>query len=264
MNPNNPFLLRPENGRFIDGETQQLSGRLPVGCAWVPVVIALLAIFVMLLAAFQGKRVTSFKRHRAVVQGRLIGRRVSASPGMVDVETGMVHGGEDDYLLTYRFDIPAAVGQKSFEREASVSKGAYDSVRLGDKVRVIYDAANPAFSVLQCEGDPTEPFILVVFGYGLLGVAILAFVLLAVLWWKFRCLALHGRQLQGRVVSCTGTKHEDGGLIVRLEYKFSSPSGREIADSAVAFRANLTESTLPAPDSAVAVIYYSDSIYQLL
>jgi hypothetical protein len=112
---------------------------------------------------------------------------------MVDVKTGMVNGGEDDYLLTYRFDIPAAVGPKSFEREASVSKAEYDKVRVGDKVRVIYDAANPAFSVLHCEGEPTAPLILVVVGYTLFTVATVTIVLLVVLWWRFRCLALHGR-----------------------------------------------------------------------
>jgi hypothetical protein len=160
-----------------------------------------MAIFVMLLAAFQGKRVISFKQHRTVVQGRLISRRVSASPGMIDVETGVVHGGEDDYLLTYRFDIPAAVGPKSFEREASVSKTEYDKVRVGDKVRVIYDAVNPAFSVLQCEGDPTEPFILVTFGYGLFAVIIMAVVLLAVCTGGSACCRI------SNIVTCSGAKN---------------------------------------------------------
>jgi hypothetical protein len=264
MTSNKPFLLHPENRRFLDGETRHLSGHLPVGCLSVPVVISLVAILVFWAADFRGKRVNSFKQNRAVAQGRLIDRRVSSSPALVDVETGVVHGGEDSYLLIYRFDIPAPNGRKVFEREASVSKEEYDKLRVGDRVRVIYDAANPSFSVLQCEGEPTEPFILVVFGYSLLAVAIVAIVLLAVFWWRYRCLALHGQQLEGRVVACTGTKHEHGDLIVRLKYKFDSPSGREITDSAVAFRADLTESTLPAPDSALVVVYYSDYIYQLL
>ena len=35
--------------------------------------------------------------------------------------------------------------------------------------------------------------------------------------------------LEARVVACIGTKHEDGGVILRLNYRFYSPSGREIA-----------------------------------
>jgi hypothetical protein len=258
-----PFLLRPENQKFLTGETQRLPGSTRPTLFLIPALLAVLALALFWAARRQWAQEESFRRNRVAAGGTIIDRRESSSPGVPDFENG-IFTSDDDYLVTYRFEAVTPAGRRAVQREASLSKQDYGRWQVGAPVAVTYDPTNPSFSRMQGEGGPPQGLVLAVLGTVLLGASALIGLGVLVSWQRGRCLALAGAKLEGQLVRCTGKKHEDGGLILELEYRFLSPSGRVITGSASAFRGDLTELTLPAPQSRLVVLYHSESIYQVL
>ena len=258
-----PFLLRPENQKFLAGETQRLPGSAGPALLLIPALLAVLALAFFWGARRQWDQEQSFQRNRVTARGTVVGRRESSSPGVPDFENG-VFTSEDDYLVTYRFEAVTPGGPQAVDREVSLSKQDYGRWQVGAPVTVTYDATNPSFSFMTGEGPPTQGIVLAVFGSVLSGLSVLAGLGVLAAWRRSRCLALDGAKLEGRLLRCTGKKQEDGGLTLELEYRFVSPSGRAITGTASASRGDLTELTLPAPQSPLVILYHSDSLYQLL
>jgi hypothetical protein len=258
-----PFLLRPENQKFLAGETRRLPGTPGLVHFLIPVLLAAVALGCFWWGRREWDRVQSFRRNGVTAQATVVGRRVSTSSGVPDVETGMMSS-DDDYLVKYRFEALAPGGRRAVEREASVSRQDYDRWRPGAVVAVTYDPADPSFSRMQGEGEPRPHGFPVLAGTALLGGSALLGLFVLATWWRNRRLTRDGAKLEGRVVSCTRKEQKDGGVTLELEYRFVSPSGRVLVGTATTSRRAGAEPTLPAPESPVVVLYCSDRVYQLL
>jgi hypothetical protein len=188
---------------------------------------------------------------------------MTSSPGVPDPDF-LIASSEDDYLVKYQFEASLGGGQRTFEREASVSEAEYRKLKPGTKVNVAYDPIDPSESRLEIESTSLAPMFLVVAGWSLVAISVLAFAGAIVARRRNQLLCQYGQKLQGHVVTCQATDHEDGGLVLQLTYCFTSTSGREITARAAAFRKDLTKETAPAPNAPLVVLFYSDSIYQVL
>jgi hypothetical protein len=257
-----PFLLRSENQKFLAGETPRLSGAPGSNLLVIPVVLAVASLVAFWLAYRLREQEQAFRRNGVTVQGTVIGRHVGSSGGAVDIETGVVDS-SDDYLVKYRFEAVTPRGRKTLEREASLPKEEYDKCRVGAAVAVSYDPADPSSSRMQGEGESTPHVLLTLLGTTLLTAGVLTGLFLRAAWWRNRCLTLDGTRLEGRVVSCTSKKQDGGGATLELKYRFVSPSGTVIVDSAAASR-GAADLTPPAPETPLVVLYHSDIVYQVL
>jgi hypothetical protein len=257
------FLLHPESEQFLSGDDSHLPGHIGVGCLLAPVAVLLLALASFWAANFQAKELDSLRRNRAGVRGKVVSRHVGTTVGGIDVET-FATSVDDDYLVKYRFEVPAANGPQTFEREASVPEKDYQGLKPGSRVNVVYDQKNPSHSRLECEADSHDPVVVFVGGYMLSGVSIVGFIAAVVYRKRNRSLCREGQKIDGRVVNCEGTDQEDGGLHLKVKYSFDSPSGREITDTVSASRNDLTKETLPAPGTPLVVFYLNDKVHRLL
>ena len=258
-----PFLLRPENQKFLAGETRRLPGTPGLVHFLIPVLLAAVALGCFWWGRRECDRVQSFRRNGVTAQATVVGRRVRSSPDVPDFETGMISS-DDDYLVKYRFEALAPGGRRAVEREASLSRQDYDRWPPGAVVAVTYDPADPSFSRMQGEDESSLHVFLAVAGTVLLGGSALVGLLVLAAWCRDRRLTRGGAKLEGRVVSCTSKEQEDGGVTLELEYRFVSPSGRVLVGTATTSLSAGAEPTLPAAESPVVVLYCSDRVYQLL
>jgi len=259
-----PFLVNPQNQKFLSGETGTLVGSPPLGCVvLIPVLFGLFSVAAFALAHHQCHDVQFFKEHAAQAQGTVIHKRVHTSAGMVDVETGMVES-SDDYLVKYRFEGQTQAGVGAFVREAAVPEEVYRRLTVGSHVAVRYDRADPSSSRLIWELQMRMASVLTIMGATLAGTGILGSLAALAGWRSNRQMAREGRILPGRVVSCTASKAEEGYLQVQLSYCFEVPPAREITAAVRMSRQDLTEATLPPPLTPLMVLYRSDASYRVL
>jgi hypothetical protein len=258
-----PFLLHPENGPFVRGETNRLPRLSGVVCVIVPVLVALVAMPCFWIGHYRWKEAQSFDANRTVAIGTVVSRRIDSSVAMVDFEFGTVHS-DEEYLVHYRFEAAGPVGAQAFDREASVSEDDYNRLQPGAPLTVTYDRTDPSVSRIVEETASAPHVVLAVLGVMTLVMAGVTGLVLAVWWWKWRRLARDGQRLQGSVVSCTTKNDDEGRLVVDLQYRFVTPSGREITDTVTSSRKDWTEAARPEPQTPVVVLYLSDTNYQLL
>jgi hypothetical protein len=82
-----------------------------------------------------------------------------------------------------------------------------------------------------------------------------------------------GEVLAGTMVACTARRETSAEAafgdvtrthIVTVDYRFTTPAGNEIADRDEHNRPDLRRAEVPAPDTAVRVLYLDESTYALL
>ena len=77
-------------------------------------------------------------------------------------------------------------------------------------------------------------------------------------------LAREGRVVPGEVVFCSGTRRDDGSLVVNMKYRFQAPDGRTLESVERFSGARLPGEMLPAPHTAVAVYFAAEDCYTVL
>jgi len=238
---------------------------LPIGmgCLIAPCLVAVIALTGVWLGNAQSRKTIAFRLNCVVVQGRVLDLRVTSSPGVPDPDL-LITSSEDDYLVKYQFKASIGGGPRTFEREASLSETDYHRLKPGSPVNVAYDPNDPSESRLEIESKSVSPLFLVVAGWSLVAISVFALAGAIVVRRRNRLLRQYGQKRQGHAVTCQATDHEDGGLVLQLNYRFASPTGCEITARAAAFRKDLTKDKAPLPNAPLVVLYYSDSIYQVL
>jgi hypothetical protein len=257
-----PFLIRPENGKFLRGETQRLPGSPAPVLFLIPSLLIAGSLGCFCLAGGQWRQLQHFRQHAVTTRGTVLSKREHSSLGMPDLETGMISS-DEDYLVKYRFEANTPAGPRTVEREASVGKADYDRWQAGDAATVTYDPEDLTSSHMDGEDQSAPQVALTVGGVLSLGGGMLLGVLLAACWWRDRCLTRDGTKLGGRLVNCTSSPRKDGGTLFEVQYQFVSPTGRVFVDRALISRDGGADLP-PTPGSPVVILYHSDSCYQIL
>lgn len=111
-------------------------------------------------------------------------------------------------------------------------------------------------------GQPTLPYVL--FGIVCVGTAAALFKRRgpgALQAWR---LSRHGKLLPGEVVYCAGTRNDVGELVVNMKFRFRTPDDRPVEGVQRFSGRRLPGESLPAPRTALAILYASDDCYQVL
>lgn len=77
-------------------------------------------------------------------------------------------------------------------------------------------------------------------------------------------LARGGQVLPGEIVFCSGTRTDDGSLVVNMKYRFHTPDGRTLESIERFNGTRLPGEMLPSPHTAVAVYFAGDDCYTVL
>lgn len=252
-----PYLLYPQNGRFLAGKTQRIAWMGPLDISLLLPTCCLIGfgIVVGIGLAFMG-----YERYRigncAPVQGVVIQKWMHP--------TQPTHGSS-----TTTYSVRYTIAANEHSREATVPWQDYEQMAVGAQVAAIQDPDDPTFSRLTCEWSVRNDFLTMAHGpleplawFALVAVPTACFV--AVRWLRKRHLAHRGRPLPGIVVSCRwGRLNLRGGESVCLEYQFTDPDGRQKVAKHTAWRKGFCRH-LPRRGTPVKVLYLHDRLYQVL
>ncbi|MBN1202594.1 MAG: DUF3592 domain-containing protein [Anaerolineae bacterium] len=247
-----PFLFHPGNRRFLQGKSRGLSGTATGGLIAVLLVLVLAMVGLFVVVGIpHWLQARELDRSGVITQGTVIERDIHE-----DDE------GSDTYYVRYSF---VAGDGRAYERQQQVSRSNYSNWARGATVRVKYLTGDPAVSRLVDDNtaDSGSRIVLII---SVVAIAlVMIFVVLAVdQRSRNRRLASKGQLLRGEVLVCTGHKDSDGDYFVTLRYCFLSPEDREITARDRRLANDLKHASLPAPGTAVAVLYADDDTYKVL
>ncbi|MFC2038015.1 DUF3592 domain-containing protein [Chloroflexota bacterium] len=180
-------------------------------------------------------------------QGQVLGRRMESDEGAT-------------YFVTYRF----VVDDRVHTVENSVSKATYHSVEEGQSLTVRYAQRDRTITTIE---PGRVGGLLAMTGFCLARNGIVLWVTRPVVGEIFRRrkLARRGQRLAGEIIRCSGYKDSGGDFTVTVRFGFHSPqTGTRIEGKDSQIRKDLKGKPLPAPGTAVHVLYLDDETYMVL
>jgi hypothetical protein len=253
-----PFLLDPANADFVatksgrpaalvvrvDVARMVFIGALIVGAVCVP------------LAIHYGQDTWALGARGVEVQGTIASRYVSEISN-----NGRGHSTSRG-VVRYRFEVPGAQGDGGvFDASDTVSASDYERLGEGTPVTVRYLPDDPHVSrIVGVSRDPA--WIFVFFSLLAFASAVAAAVLGVRDSRRKARLERDGIPLEGKLVSAT-LGGEDEKELARVDYSFTSPTGRSLVGFAYV-QGSARRGTPPPVGTPVAVLYLDDALHRLL
>ncbi len=249
-----PFLMQPRNQKFLRGEARYPA--FPSRSQFILVgVFLLVGVVLLVLAATDLITDERLQQAGVTTQGTVIKRRISS-------------GKNTNYYITYRFKATAQGSEPVFyAHEQQVSSASYNSHPEQTSVSVAYLKDDPATSKLTGKDtDDSARNSMLFFGAIWLTMTIVLLVVTVRPILQDRWLAQRGEIIEGQLVKCSGRMTGGKGSYYKLtaDYQFCTPDGRTVFGKQNASRNDLRRSTLPAPNTPVAVLYVDDQHHKLL
>jgi hypothetical protein len=247
------FLLNPANVGFVAKEMRKLTQQKRTGGLTA---FALAGVLLLVAGLFWGLVLPDWSTWYRLRQDGVTIR------GEVDE----LRASGDNYYVFYRFFTSAHDTETDvpYPGQQCVSKSDFDALSEGDPVVVTYLSDDPTVSRLDQANpdDFTRNWQTGVAG----GATMLLVVLLAVgSVQRQRPARARGKRLiRGQIVACNGTMDDDGDFILKVRYRFRTPTGRTLTSQTSQIRNDLKMATLPPAGTPVAVYYRSDRSFVLL
>jgi hypothetical protein len=234
------FLLDPKNRRVLEGKRRLFSLDILMLPFMVPFV--LVGVGMVGYTIYEGYQKTTFERSGVDVEGVVT---------RLWVEKG---SDSDSYHVAYAYGLDPT-DDKTNTGQSTVDEAAYKTLQKDGRISVRYLKTDPSRSIIPGQGTSIGL---------LLGMTVFWNLVTGVMSWHIRKMALRqrrlrrGRQLPGEIIGATVMKDSDGDNRLTLDYRFTSPEGRQITASASRTRHDLSGETVPRPGTPVVVQYADD------
>lgn len=261
MSQSKVFFLNPHHQPFVEGQSHMLGSIERAHYArkyymGLPTLFALLICVGWIGYLLFGSWTESQLAQRLDAAGVMTQARV--------VELHNDGRGLQPYQVVYNFDYSGPGGTTATTTgQQPISQTDYELLKPGDSIPVRYLPDDPMVS--RIVGRAAVPLW---FYFPLLLVPVLSGYVFSWYrslehWKRLQHLEKEGRLLDGLVVSCSkGIRLPKDRRQVWLEYRFRSPEGRVLNDRA---EGGMEEhDPLPAPGTAVKVLYVNDELYRVM
>jgi Protein of unknown function (DUF3592) len=250
IQPDDVFLMIPDNRAFLEGKTQHLSSATKaVGC-----LLIFLIPFVLIGLVAIGWAVSSWYSWNAINQ--------SGIPGTGEIVDKQISSGDDSdtYYVSYAY----THAETSYTHKQSVDWDTYQNAEIGAQVSIKYVPSNPNIASLANKNNP--PYFIA--GFSLLWNLAVWSVLIGLLVSRSRdnLLAKEGQLIPGEIMTSRSLiEGEDNDFYLKVEYAFRAPvDGRLITGHSKTQRNDLRNGTLPGPGSPLAILYRNDTHHKPL
>jgi len=237
------FLLNPRNRRALEGN------RRPFAIDIVPPVFMMLFMvpFVLIGVGF-----VSYTIYQGYERVRFANSGVDVRGAVTRLWDHKSNGDSDSsFYVAYEYGLDPS-DDKTNTGESTIDEDTYKTLKKGDPISVRYLKTDPTHSRIPGQGSSLGG-LLVFTGFWNLIVGTMSWLLTKMMLRQRRL--RRGRLVSGEVIGATVKNDSDGDCRFTLNYRFTTPEGREVTASANCIRNDLKGETLPQPGTALVVQY---------